>query len=61
MNTRGGFISILIIIVLTVVILSLLGVSLGSLLNNKTLQENFNYLWQGLVWIWTHYIRNRFP
>ena len=56
MNRRGGFISIIIIIVLMVIILSLLGVSLGSLLNNKTLRENFVYLWQGVTWVWTHYI-----
>jgi len=53
---KGGFIQIIVIIVLCVIILSLLGVSLGSLINNKTLRENFVFLWQGIVWVWSHYI-----
>lgn len=55
MQSNRGIIQFLIIIILSVVILSLLGVSLGSLLNQKTLQENFAFLWQGAVFVWNNY------
>ncbi|MEK7630925.1 MAG: hypothetical protein AAB417_02770 [Patescibacteria group bacterium] len=50
-----GIIQLGIIIVLSVVILSLLGVSLSSLVNNKTLSENFMFLWEGIKWVWINY------
>ncbi len=50
-----GIIQLGIIIILSVVILSLLGVSLSSLINNKTLAENFIFLWEGAKWVWAHY------
>ncbi|MBI2052749.1 MAG: hypothetical protein HYT34_00705 [Candidatus Ryanbacteria bacterium] len=51
-----GFIELIVIVILLVVIVSLLGVSLTSLVSNKTLKENFALLWQGVVWLWQHYI-----
>ena len=51
-----GFVQLIIIIVLSVVILSLLGVSISSFINNTTLRENFALLWHGVVWIWQNYI-----
>lgn len=53
---NGGFIQLIIIIVLSVIILSLLGVSISSLINNKTLRENFSLLLQGIRWLWDHYL-----
>ena len=55
-SKERGFMELIIIVILLVVILSLLGVSLTSLFNNKTLKENFALLWQGVVWLWQHYI-----
>lgn len=55
-RATGGFVQLIIILVLSVIILSLLGVSISSLLNNKTLKENFIYLWDGLVWLWNSYL-----
>ncbi|MEK7576573.1 MAG: hypothetical protein AAB482_02650 [Patescibacteria group bacterium] len=52
----GGFIQLIIIIVMAVIILSLLGVSISSLINNKTLKENFALMWKGIMWLWTHYL-----
>ncbi|TSC73393.1 MAG: hypothetical protein G01um101470_119, partial [Parcubacteria group bacterium Gr01-1014_70] len=40
-----GIIQLLIIIILSVVILSLLGVSLRALFTDQTLKENFVFLW----------------
>ncbi|MEK7650065.1 MAG: hypothetical protein AAB367_03880 [Patescibacteria group bacterium] len=50
-----GIIQLGIIIILSVVILSLLGVSLSSLVNNKTIKENFIFLWEGITWVWQNY------
>lgn len=56
MPTNQGFIQFIIIIVLSVVILSLLGVSIGSFISNTTLRENFAFLWKGIAWVWQNYI-----
>jgi glycosylphosphatidylinositol transamidase (GPIT) subunit GPI8 len=53
---NGGFIQLIIIIILSVVILSLLGVSISSLINNKTLRENFDLLMKGVRWLWDNYL-----
>lgn len=51
-----GIVQFLIIIILSVIILSLLGVSLTSLFNDKTLRENFVFLWGGAKHLWLVYI-----
>ena len=51
-----GIIQFLIIIVLSLVILSLLGVSLSSLFNNHTLRENFMFMWHWIVHVWNTYV-----
>ncbi|MBI4121677.1 MAG: hypothetical protein HY470_01830 [Candidatus Ryanbacteria bacterium] len=56
MREERGIIQLLIIIVLSVIILSLLGVSLSSLFNDKTIKENLAFLWQGVAWIWSNYV-----
>jgi len=55
MNAKKGIIQLAIIIILSVVILSLLGVSISSLFNNKTLRENLGTLWEGIRWLWNTY------
>src|SRR3989344_2329036 len=51
-----GLIQFMIIIVLSVIILSLLGVSLASLVENQTLKGNFTFLWRALKYIWNEYL-----
>jgi len=51
-----GIIQLIIIIVLSVVILSLLGVSLRALLTDQTLLENFIFLWEFLKHVWGTYV-----
>jgi len=60
MNTKGGFVQLLIILVLIVIILSLLGVSISSVINNKTLQENFAFLWNTVMRLWQMYVARWF-
>lgn len=55
-SQNQGFIQLIVIIILSVTILSLLGISISSFINNTTLRDNFALLWHGAVWIWQHYI-----
>ncbi|PJE64137.1 MAG: hypothetical protein COU90_04680 [Candidatus Ryanbacteria bacterium CG10_big_fil_rev_8_21_14_0_10_43_42] len=50
-----GFIQSIIIIILLLVIISLLGVSLTSVFNDKTLQENFKFVSNGINIFWNSY------
>ncbi|OGZ42122.1 MAG: hypothetical protein A3C80_01760 [Candidatus Ryanbacteria bacterium RIFCSPHIGHO2_02_FULL_45_43] len=50
-------IRLLIIFVLVVVLLSLLGVNIVSLLNNKTLRDNFSFIWNWTKHIWITYLK----
>lgn len=52
-SANRGFIQLLIILVLVVIILSLLGVSLSSLFQNKTLQENFGFIGDTIRHAWS--------
>jgi cell shape-determining protein MreC len=56
MQTNTGLIQFIIIIILSVIILSLLGVSLRSLFTDQTLLENFRFLWDFIKHIWYTYI-----
>jgi len=55
-NPNQGIVQFLIIVLLSVIVLSLLGVSLSSLFNDKTLRENFVFLWHWVVYVWDTYI-----
>ena len=50
-----GFIQSIVIIILLLVIVSLLGVSLTSVFNDKTLQENFSFVGEGISTFWNTY------
>lgn len=56
MGDNQGIIQLLIILILLVVILSLLGVSLSTLFGNKTLRENFSFIWSALKLVWNKYL-----
>lgn len=51
-----GFVQLIIILVLLLVILSLLGVSLSSLIQNKTLKENFSFVFNFLRLAWEKWL-----
>ncbi|MGYP001561319187 len=56
MNRSQGIIQLIIIIILSVIILSLLGVSLRALFTDQTLKENFVFLWEYIRYGWGTYI-----
>lgn len=51
-HNQHGFFQLIVILVLLIVILSLLGVSLSALFQNKTLQENFSFIGTGFKNLW---------
>lgn len=56
MNNQG-IIQLIIIILMFVIILSLLGVSLSTLFGNKTLKENFSFIWKWTKIVWDKYLK----
>ena len=54
---KQGFIQFLVIIALLIVIMSLLGVNIASLLNNKTLRDNFSFIGGWIQYIWLQYLQ----
>lgn len=56
MEHNKGIIQLIIIIVLSVIIISLLGVSLRTLLTDETLTENFIFLWDFIKHTWEIYV-----
>lgn len=53
---KEGFIQIIIILALLVIILSLLGVSLGALFENPILRDNFGFIWEWVIQLWNSYL-----
>lgn len=51
-----GIVQLIIIVILSVTILSLLGVSLRALFTDQNLKENFIFLWNFLKHAWGIYV-----
>lgn len=60
MSEDRGIIQLLIILVLAIVIISLLGVSLGELFQNKTLKENFSFVFRWVEYLWDNFLSRPF-
>ena len=56
MKKERGFVQLLVILILIVIIMSLLGVSLGDIPEKNTLKENFGYLGDGVTYAWNKFI-----
>ena len=57
-KTNQGLIQLIVIVILSLIILSLLGISLRSLFSDKTLTENFVFVWDMLKRFWGNYVKN---
>lgn len=55
-----GFIQIIIILTLLIIILSLLGVSLGVLFQNPILKDNFGFIGNKVIYVWNNYLKTPF-
>ena len=56
MKGNEGFIQLIVILLLVVIILSLLGVSLSALFQNKTLRENFSFISDIFKSLWDSWV-----
>jgi len=52
-----GFLEIIIIIILLLVILSLLGVNLRILWENQIIRDNFKFVWDAALFLWSNYLK----
>ena len=50
--SNKGFIEILLAVAVVVIILSLLGISLGSIFGNQLLKDNFGFIWDWIKFSW---------
>jgi len=59
-NKERGLIQLIVIIILAIIILSLLGVSIKSLIDklpaNNTLGDNFTYVWNSVTEFFNQYV-----
>jgi hypothetical protein len=55
-NREGGFVKLLLSIVIALIILSYFGFDLRTLIENPQTQENLNYFWNLLKTFWFDYI-----
>ncbi len=58
--SNQGFLQLIIILILSVVILSFLGVSISNFVTNPILKSNFSFLWRGIQYVWNNYISSWF-
>ncbi len=54
---KGGLIKTILIIVIAIAILSYLGFDLKKIFESDQSKSNFSYVWNGIVYAWTHYLR----
>lgn len=56
MPNQAGLIKFIILIIITIIILSALGVSIRSIVEGETLQGNFKYVWEKIDYTWNKYL-----
>ncbi|HUD04250.1 MAG TPA: hypothetical protein VMR73_02040 [Candidatus Paceibacterota bacterium] len=59
-NPNRGLIRTIIIIIIAILILSYFGISIQSVINSPTTQNNFSYVWGGVVYVWNTYLSGPF-
>ena len=55
-NRQGGLIKAILIIIVVLLILAYFGLNLRSIVSSPTFQDNWNFLWNGIVNIWNMYL-----
>lgn len=60
MPKKSGFIQLILILILFIVILSLLGISISSVFENKLVRDNFSFVWDWLDFIWQRWLAGPF-
>lgn len=58
MKKDQGFIKWVVIIVVSIIILSFLGIDLKQTIESPTAQHNFSYVTQAALWVWNTFLRD---
>ena len=56
-HTNRGLIKAIVLILIALLILAYFGFNLRSIVNSATFQDNWNFLWNGIVHIWDTYLK----
>ncbi|MEI6528237.1 MAG: hypothetical protein WCO10_01020 [bacterium] len=54
--SQRGFIKMIIIVIIAIIILSWYGLDLKKVVESEGVQTNLNYVWNGIVYFWNHYL-----
>ncbi len=57
MRTNEGLIKQVLIIVIALIILGYFGFNLESIIKSPTVQANLQYVWHGVLFVWTTYLQ----
>lgn len=56
MNNQGGFIKIIILIVVIILILGYFDISVRSIVEKESVRNNFAYVWNFVKGVWSKYL-----
>lgn len=56
MQKQEGIIKIIILIIILLLVLSYLGISIRSIIEGESFQDNWNYAWGGVKQVWQKYL-----
>lgn len=56
MPNQAGLIKFIILLIIAISILSALGISVRSIVQGKTMQDNFRYVWEKIGYTWDKYL-----
>ena len=55
-NYKKGFVKEILLVIITVIILSYLGINIKNILDSESVKNNFLYIWELLIYIFDNYI-----
>ena len=59
-NRQNGFVRTILIIIIAILVLSYLGIDLKAIVDAPGTQNNLNYVWGGVSYVWTNYLARPF-
>lgn len=57
-NRQGGLIKAIVIVVIILLILAYFGLNLRNIVGSSTFQDNWNFLWNGILTLWNMYLKS---
>jgi len=56
METKKGFIKMILVIVIALIILGVMGYNIKDIINSPTVHDNLQYVWNFVVFVWNSYL-----